>query len=563
MARLSFPSKAPRSYICVISQGIAKTISLAALVAVLATLGLSGCGGGSSSSSQGETLRGATATFPDYLDPALSLSIEGQSAMWNTYLPLLTYVHADGAAGTKLIPGLARALPRVGDGGRTYTLFLRPGLRYSDGAPVRASDFRHEIERVLALSSGGSGFFTDIVGAERFQETKHGGIAGIQTNDGSGRITVHLREPSGTFAYELATLYAAPVPADTPDEDMTAHPPPATGPYEIVSTHPGRSWEYRRNPEWAAHNAKLLPQLPDGHFQRIEIDVVTNPQTEVNDVEKGTYDWMVNPPPSERIGPLRQQYGDSQLVVTPQISVFYFWMNTTQPPFDDVRVRRAVNYAIDPRALVRIYAGQIAPMQQILPPAMPGHVAYRPYPHDMAKAKALMAAADPSDRQIDVWTNTYPANLEAGEYYEGVLRELGFEPKLKTLDPANYFTVIGNTSTPNLDTGWGNWLLDYPHPNDYFEPQLTEEGIQPTNNTNWSQFDDPALDNKVARLRRVPLGPQQEAAYARLDREYMRQAPWAPFGTIAFNTFVSSEIDAENLVVSPIYGQDLASFEPK
>ncbi len=272
---------------------------------------------------------------------------------------------------------------------------------------------------------------------------------------------------------------------------------------------------------------------------------------------------MVNPPPSERIGPLRQQYGDSQLVVTPQISVFYFWINTTQPPFDDVRVRRAVNYAIDPRALVRIYAGQIAPMQQILPPAMPGHVAYRPYPHDMAKAKALMAAADPSDRQIDVWTNTYPANLEAGEYYEGVLRELGFEPKLKTLDPANYFTVIGNTSTPNLDTGWGNWLLDYPHPNDYFEPQLTEEGIQPTNNTNWSQFDDPALDNKVARLRRVPLGPQQEAAYARLDREYMRQAPWAPFGTIAFNTFVSSEIDAENLVVSPIYGQDLASFEPK
>jgi peptide/nickel transport system substrate-binding protein len=545
----------------VISQGIAKTISLAALVAVVAMLALSGCGGSSDSQEDG-TLHGVTATFPDYLDPALSVSIEGLSAMWNTYLPLLTYVHADGAAGTKLIPGLARALPRVGDGGHTYTLFLRQGLRYSDGTPVRASDFRHEIERVLALSSGGSGFFTDIVGAERFQETKHGGISGIQTDDGSGRITIRLREPSGTFTYELATLFAAPVPGDTPDEDMTAHPPPATGPYEIVSTQPGRSWEYRRNPEWAAHNAKLLPQLPSGHFNRIEIDVVTNPQTEVNDVEKGKADWMVNPPPSERIGSLRQDF-DDQLVVTPQISVFYFWMNTSEPPFDDVRVRRAVNYAIDQRALVRIYAGQISPMQQILPPAMPGHVAFNPYPHDMAKAKRLMAAADPSDRQIDVWTNSYPANLEAGEYYEGVLRELGFEPKLKTLDPANYFTVTGNLSTPDLDTGWGNWLLDYPHPNDYFEPQLTKAGIRPTNNTNWAQFDDPALSAEVARLRQQPLGPQQEAAYARLDREYMRQAPWAPFGTIAFNTFVSSAIDAEDLVVSPIYGQDLASFQPK
>ncbi|HEY2716896.1 MAG TPA: ABC transporter substrate-binding protein [Solirubrobacterales bacterium] len=544
-----------------ISQGIAKTISLVALAAIVAVLGLGGCGS-SSDAPQDGTLHGVTVTFPDYLDPALSLSIEGVSAMWNTYLPLLTYVHADGAAGTKLIPGLARALPRIGDGGRTYTLFLRQGLRYSDGTPVRASDFSHEIERVLALSSGGSGFFDDIVGAERFQETKHGGIAGIRTDDGSGRITIHLREPSGTFTYELATLFAAPVPGDTPDEDMTADPPPATGPYEIVSTRPGRSWEYRRNPEWAAHNAKLLPQLPSGHYDRIEIDVVTNPQTEVNDVEKGKADWMVNPPPSERIGSLRQDF-DEQLVVTPQISVFYFWMNTSAPPFDDVRVRRAVNYAIDPRALARIYAGQVAPMQQILPPAMPGHVAYTPFPHDLAKAKELMAAADPKDRQIDVWTNSYPANLEAGEYYEGVLRELGFEPKLKTLDPANYFTVIGNLSTPDLDTGWGNWLLDYPHPNDYFEPQLTKDGIQQTNNTNWAQFDDPALSAEVARLRREPLGPAQKRAYARLDREYMRQAPWAPFGTIAFNTFVSSAIEADDVVVSPIYGQDLASFQPK
>ncbi len=539
-----------------------------AIFGFCAVLALGGCG--SSSESDGpRILRGTTATFPDYLDPALSLSLEGWSAMWNTYVPLLTYKHAGGQAGTRLIPGLARALPRISDGGRTYTLYLRHGLRYSDGEPVRASDFRHSVERLLALNSGGSSFFTDIVGAERFQATRRGGIPGIRTDDRSGRITIHLKEPAGTFPYELATLYAAPLPRDTPMEDLSADPPPGTGPYEIVASRPGRSWGYRRNPEWKSTDARRLPQLPGGHFDRIEIEVLRNPETQVNDVEKGEFDWMVNPPPSARLGDLRRRFADSQLVVTPQIDIYYFWMNTKTPPFDDVRVRRAVNYAIAPAALARIYAGQMAPLQQILPPGMPGHRPFRLYPHNMAKARALIAAADPADRHVAVWTNNYGPNLQAGEYYEGVLRELGFDTELKVLDPANYFTVIGNRSTPDLDTGWANWLLDYPHPNDYFEPQLTGGATRPTGNTNWARFDDQRLDAEVARLGRQPLragqslGAGQEAAYAHLDRAYMRQAPWAPFGTLSFSTFVSSAIDLEKLVISPIYGQDLTSFALK
>jgi peptide/nickel transport system substrate-binding protein len=528
------------------------------LILLVAALG--GCGGGSSASDGASTLRGTTASFPDYLDPALSQSIEGWGAMWNTYLPLLTYPHAEGRAGTRLVPGLARSLPKVSDGGRTYRLRLRPGLRYSDGTPVRASDFRHSVERLFVLNSGGAPYFDDIVGAARFARTKRGGIPGIETDDRSGRITIHLRERSGTFVYELGTLFAAPLPADTPMEDLSAQPPPATGPYEIVASRPGRGWEYRRNPEWGAHNAVAMPNLPRGHFPRIEIEVLTNEQTQIVDVERGEFDWMVNPPPSEQIAELRQEH-PSQLLFTPQVNVFYFWMNTAEPPFDDVRVRRAVNYAIDPDALDRIYAGELEPLQQILPRAMPGHHRFRLYPHDLARARELIAAADPSDRQIGVWTNNVPTNLEAGEYYEGVLRQLGFEPTLKVLAPSNYFAVIGNPSTPDLDTGWGNWLLEYPHPNNYFEPQLTSGAIRPTSNANLAQFGWAPLDAEVARLRRQPLGPQQRAAYAALDRAYMRQAPWAPFGTLIFPTFVAPEIDAGKVVVSPIMGQDLTSFQ--
>ena len=531
------------------------------LVALLACalVAVGGCGAASEEGSS-SVLRGTAATFPDYLDPALSQTLEGWNAMWNTYLPLLTYVHADGRAGTKLIPGLARALPRVSDDGLTYTLRLRRGLRYSDGSPILASDFRHSVERLLALSSAGSPFFADIVGAERFQQTKRGSIQGIVADDRSGLITIHLREPRGTFVNELATLYAALLPADTPDEDLSTEPPPASGPYEIVAARPGRGWEYRRNPEWAAHNAKLMPQLPGGHVDRIEIEVDRNPETQVDDVERGRFDWMLNPPPSDRLGGLRSRFEGSQLTISPQVDVFYFWMNTRAAPFDDVRVRRAVNYAIDPAALSRIFAGQMKPLQHILPPAMPGHETFRPYPHDIAKARALIAAADPSEREVTVWTNSFPVNREAGEYYEGVLRELGFEPKLKVIDPASYFVITGNRSTPGLDTGFGNWLLDYPHPNDYFEPQLTAAGLTDVNNTNFAQIADPPLDARVAALRRQPLGHRQEAAYAELDRAYMRQAPWAPFGTLALPTFVSSAVDLDRLVISPIYGPDMSSF---
>jgi peptide/nickel transport system substrate-binding protein len=537
-----------------------KSVAMLSIVVICAGLALAGCGS-SESEADRSTLRGNTSAFPDALDPALVMSQEGWSAMWNTYIPLLTYAHAGGVEGTQLIPGLARTLPEVSADGRTYTLHLRPGLRYSDGAPVRASDFRASIERLIELNGGGSPYFTDIVGAAGFAETKRGGIAGIETDDDSGRITIRLTKPRGTFPFELATLASAPLPAGTKAEDMTADPPPATGPYEIVAVRPGRGWEYARNPEWEANNAELLPQLPGGHADRIEIDVVSNPNTQVTEVERGDADWMVYPPPADRLADLREHFEGTQLISTPLIGVFYFWMNSTEPPFDDVRVRQAVNYAIAPAALERIYAGQMEPLQQILPPAMPGHEEFAPYPYDMQRARALIAAAAPRERQVTVWTNNFPTNQEAGEYYAGVLDELGFETELKVLNTTNYFTVISNLNTPELDTGWGNWLLEYPHPNSYLEPQLTGDAINETANYNWAHFEDPALDARVERLRQKQLGPAEEDAYARLDRAYMRQAPWAPFGQLTLSTFVSADVDSEELIVSPVYGQDLSSLE--
>ncbi len=462
-----------------------------------------------------------------------------------------------------MIPGLAKELPKITNGGKTYTLFLRQGLKYSNGTPVKASDFKFAVERLFKVNSGGSPFYTDIVGAEKFQKTKSGGIGGIQTNDKTGEIVIQLVKPRGTFTNELGLMFAAPVPPDTPAKDQSPNPPPATGPYVITSSDPGRGWSYERNPEWAKNNAKLMPDLPSGHVDKIDITVIHNRSTQVNDIEQGKFDWMQNSPSPARYAEVKGKYEGTQFRVEPTISTYYFWMNTTKPPFNSLKVRQAVNYAIDAEALERIYAGQLSPNQQILPPGMPGYKKFELYPHNMAKAEALIKEANPTDRNIAVWTDSESENSEAGVYYQDVLKKLGFNAKLKIVNADNYFAVIGNRSTPELDTGWSDWFEDYPHPNDFFQPLLSNEGILQTNSQNFAQIDVPSLNKEIKRLGEEPLGPSQEKQYAGLDKAYMEQAPWAPYGSEKLSTFVSDSIDLGKVIWNPTFEDDLTSFQFK
>jgi len=534
-----------------------------AAVAALIMFGALAEAGQPRRSAEPTLLRATFASFPDYMDPALSYTFEGWTAMYDTYVPLLTYRHAPGRAGSEVIPGLARGLPRITDGGRTYTLFLRHGLKYSDGTWVKASDFEYAVKRMFRLNSGGFPFYTDIVGAEGFREKRSGDISGIVTNNKTGKIVIHLFEPSGTFTNELALMFVAPVPSGTPLHDLSFQPPPATGPYVITKSEPGRGWSYERNPVWAGNNQQLMPQLPGGHIDKIKVEVVRNSKKQTQGVEHGSYDWMQNPPPGDEFQELARRYRRSQFRIEPTLSTYYFWMNTRRAPFNDLRVRKAVNYALDPSALQRIYAQQILPTHQTLPSGMPGYRKFDLYPHNLAKARRLIAKAHPKDRKITVWTDSESPNDEAGAYYASVLRQLGFKVRLKVVNGFNYFTVIGNTSTPNLDTGWSDWFEDYPHPNDWFQPLLAGENILRRNNGNFAQIDVPRLNTKIAKLAASPLGPAQERQYAALDRSYMKLAPWVPYGTRVLSTFVSKRVDLAKVIWNPTFGADLTSFQFK
>lgn len=533
--------------------------ALVLAVLTMVAIGLSSCG--DSEDKEGGTLKVSFAAYPE-LDPQISYTAEGWSTIYNVYIPLLTYAHAEGAEGSEVIPGLAEDLPETSNGGKTYSLTLRQGLKYSDGTPVKASDFKSSVERLFEVESGAVPFYTDIVGAEDFLEEKADEVSGIETDDASGEITIELTGPSGTFVNELAMPFVALVPSDTPAKDQTPNPPPATGPYEIAESNPGRSMVLERNPQWEKNNADILPDLPGGSIDRFEVKIVSNQSTQVNEVERGETNWMFDTLPPDRVSQVAAKYDGTQYREVPSINTYFFWMNTTRPPFDDLKVRQAVNHAIDPAALERIFAGQLKAGQQILPPGMPGYEEFELYPHDMAKAKELIAQANPSDTEITVWTDNISPNDDAGAYYQDVLEQLGFDAELKTLGD-NYFPVIANTSTPNLDTGWTNWFEDYPHPNDFFEPLLSGESIAPTFNTNLAQIDVPRLNRRIAELGSKPLDSEIEAEYAELDREFMELAPMAPFGNRTLSLFVSDDVDFDEVIWNPTFSGDLTSFQLK
>lgn len=533
-----------------------------AVVGLVCLLGLvAGTAGSTAADPKPVTLRAAFGSFPDYLDPQLSYTNEGWAAMYDTYIPLLTYRHANGRAGTEIVPGLAESMPRITNGGKTYTLFLRRGLKYSDGTPVRASDFEYAVKRMFKLNSGGSPFYTVIVGAEKFLQTRRGGISGIITDNRTGKIVIHLVDRRRTFTDLLALMFVAPVPPTTPMREQSLSPPPATGPYEITDVDPFYGgWSYARNPAWQSGNGQLMPQLPDGHVDQIEVQVMRDGKAEVRAVLAGKVDWMQNPPPPSLFAELRRRYGGTRFRVRPVLSTYYFWMNTTKPPFDDLRVREAANYAVDASALARIYGGQLQPSHQILPPGMPGFRRFNLYPYNLARARRLVAAANPSDRSITVWTDTEYPNREAGEYFAAQLRKIGFRVRLKVPGADFYFSVIGNRSRANLDAGWSNWFADYAHPDDWFRPLLLGSSILRRNNGNFAQIDVPALNSRIEALSEKRSGPAVERRYASLDRSYMKLAPWVPYGTRVLSTLVSERVNLDEVVWSPLTGADLAGF---
>lgn len=533
----------------------------------MGAVGLIACGdddgGGGGAATEGGEINITMTSFPDYVDPQLSYTLEGWEVLWNTYTPLLTYKHEAGDPGVEVVPGLAEDMPEISADGKTYKLTLRQGMKYSDGTPIVASDFTYAIQRLFKADSGGSVFYETIVGAEDYADGKADTISGIQTNDQTGEITIQLTEPNGTFPNILGLMFAAPVPPSTPlDEDATNNPPPSSGPFTITSVDSPHTLVMERNPQFQTVKDAGASEVADAHVDKITVTQNKSNTNQVTGVIQNDIDFMVDPPDADRLPEVQAQYSD-RFRLEESINTYYMWMNMQKPPFDDLKVRQAINYAIDPEALSRIFGGRLHETQQILPPGMPGYQEYEPlYPGpDMAKAQQLLAEANPADKDITVWTDDEPDRKRIGEYYADLLNQLGFTAKLRIIAGDVYFETIGNEKTPDLDTGFTDWFQDFPHPDDFFRPLLNGENILPTNNNNFSHTAIPELDAKMDELLKKQITDEGvEDEYAALDKAYMEQAAWAPYGNEEFTTFVSDRIDFDTVYHHLLFNEDYSSF---
>ena len=544
----------------------------AAIVAITAVTaaGVAGCGGtknaagGGGGDKQGGEVNVTMTSFPDYVDPQLSYTVEGWEVLWNTYTPLLTYRHQKGDAGTEVVPGLAKDMPAVSDDGKTYKLTLRPNMKYSDGTPIKAGDFTYAIKRLFKANSGGSVFYEGIVGAKDFAEGKADTISGITADDTTGDITIKLDKPNGTFTNVLGLMFAAPVPPSTPlDKEATNNPPPSSGPFVITKVDAPNTLTMERNPQFKTVQDAGATEVADATVDKIIVTQNKNNSAQVTGIEQNTIDYMNDPPDADRLPEVKAKYAN-RFRFEDSINTYYFWMNTQKAPFNDVKVRQAINYAIDPEALNRVFGGRLHPTQQILPPGMPGYDEYKLYPGpDMDKAKQLLAEANPADKDITVWTDDEPDRKRIGQYYQDLLKQLGFNADLKVISGDTYFQTIGNLSTPDLDTGFADWFQDFPHPDDFFRPLLNGTNILPTNNSNYSQANIPANDAKQDELIQKQLTDDIKKQYGDLDKAYMEQAVWAPYGNEQFTTFLSDRLDFDKAYRHLLFSQDFSSFALK
>lgn len=533
---------------------------LACATCACLSVGLVACG--SSDENKSRTISSAITSFPDSLDPALAYSSDAWQALWLIYTPLLTYAHAEGAKGATLIPGAATSLPRISSDGRTYRLTLRRGLKYSDGQAVKASDFAHTIKRILNLESVGTSFFQKIVGAEGYIKAgkPNGDIAGIKTDDRAGSITIRLTEPDGSFSNVLAMDYAGLVPSSTPFSNQTKHPPPGIGPFKLANVRVNRGYDLVKVPGFT------LPGVPKPKLDRISISVIKNRGRQTQDTIRNDLDYMADPPAPDQLASVRDRFEGKRYKEFVTNSTYFFFLNHRTPPFDKKAVREAVNYAVDERALVKIYGGLFEPSCNFLPPALKGYrkIAPCPYgdpdqPPNLARARQLIKQAGVRGMTVRVYGNDEPEPKDAVEYLADVLTQIGLKGKPQIVAGEAYFGAVSSQKT-KAQIGFANYFEDFPRPSNFFA-LVDGASISQTNNLNFGNIDDPKINATLARANRNANVDAVADDYAAVDRRLIDEADLVPYGNRKLSVFVSDRINFEDCTVwHPVYNLDFASL---
>jgi peptide/nickel transport system substrate-binding protein len=494
------------------------------------------------------------------MDPAIAYTPLSWQLLYATCAKLLNYPDKPGLAGSILTPEVARALPTRSADGRTYTYTIRPGFRFAPPSdePVTAQTFKTTIERALnpRMHNPVAAEFDDIVGAKAYMARRATHISGVTASGNT--LTVKLTAPAPDLPSRLAQPFFCAVPSDTPIDPKGVRVIPMAGPYTVASYTPGQGIVLVRNPNYHANRPHRLAQ--------IDVNVNIPGSRAVSQVEAGRADYAVDGEVDNsdaatlaaRYGPgsPAARDGHQQYFVNVARAVDFLALNTHRPLFSDLKMRLAVNYAIDRAALAQL--GREGshlpehPADGYLPPDVPGYTNPQIYPlkPDVAKARALAAGhvgqtaqlytcdATPCDQQAQIIKTDVAAiglHLEIKAYPDSTLYK-------KALTPGEPFDLL-----------WASWASDYPDPAATLNLLLESGTIIPT-------FNSPTYRDRLAAAAKL-TGPNRYLTYAKLNLELTRDAaPWIAYGNGDAHDLFSARIGCQTYGV---YGIDLAALCPR
>jgi ABC-type transport system substrate-binding protein len=484
------------------------------------------------------------------LDPAIGYDWQNWSMIKSLFSRLMDYKPGT----TDLQKDLAQDYS-ISDDGKVYTFTLRKDVTFHNGRTLNADDVKYSLERTVnpKTQSPGAGFFSAIAGYDEMAAGKADHLSGIEVvNPNTVKIT--LKEPNATFLQVMALNFASIVPKEAVDQwgaDFGKHPV-GTGAFELSEWKLGQELVFKKNPHY------YRAGIP--HLNSIRFEVGQDPSVALLRLEKGEVDIAGDGVPPAQFLQFKQDPKYKGMLVTgDQLQTGYVTMKTTLPPFDNVKVRQAVNMAINKDRIVRIINGRAAPANQPLPPAMPGYDKdYKGYVFDVAKAKQLLDQAGFAkgfDTELYVM-NTDPQPRIAQSIQQD-LAKVGIRVAIKSLAQANVIAAGGSADqAPMVWSGGMAWIADFPDPSDFWGPILGCMGAV-DGGWNWSRYCNKTLDAEAAKADSLTQPDQQEqriALWRKIFIEAMADAPWAPIFNEKRYTVHSARMGgADALYVDPVH----------
>jgi YVTN family beta-propeller protein len=496
-------------------------------------------------------------SFLRTLDPGAEFNGAASVVEYATCATLLSFPDETGPGGLRLVPDAARSLPTVSKDGRSYTFTIRPGLRFSppSNQPVAAQAFKHTIERSASPHMSvdrhppGQLFLRDVVGAPAYMAGKAPHITGIEAR--GDRLTIHLVDRAPDLPARMTVPLFCAVPTDTPIRPLS-NPIPTAGPYYMASVTPGKSFVLLRNPNYHGDRPRRL--------QRIEI-VVGAPHP-VAQIEASKLDYTLGPLPAGASARLDRLYGAhsaaahrgrQRFFASRGADVDYVNLNTRRPLFASARMRRAVAYAVDRRALAATggaFSTAAAPAQMSIPPGIPGFRDRHVYPlvPDLARARRL---AGSGHHEAELYCVLEGGGPKAAQVIKNNLAAIGIDVHVHCMPGDDFYTRLGRPNEP-WDMDIESYGADYP------DPSVFIDGLALDDSFNFSHYHDPRLSRRIRAASRLS-GVARAEAYAKLDLTVTRDVvPWVNFANGVGQDFFSARIGCQ--LFQPVEGIDLAAL---